>query len=293
MRNNYRFTPTAWAKLIFFRDAGDTEVAGFAITSKNDPTLITDVHLVKQKCTGATFDLDVADVDEYMNRMLNNDIPPSECCRILWHTHPGPSPIPSGVDEQNFDKVFNATDFGTMLIISQTSDIYCRTRYNIGPKFDVESNVTIDFITDFTPPLWEAWKEEYKSNVTKQTMTFNTPINHGNMHHPVDEDTFHFMDYYEKSNNHMNTIQDNQDIDEFDCFWYNGYAVCADPGDTNRWLYYDQEDDQWYEEDNENPDMLNPIDDPSELMQQMMEKWIENNNYEEIFSCPTEEDNDD
>ena len=35
-----RFSPTAWAKLLFLRDADDTEVGGFGISSANDPLLI-------------------------------------------------------------------------------------------------------------------------------------------------------------------------------------------------------------------------------------------------------------
>ena len=31
-----RFSPYAWAKLLYLRDAGDTEIGGFAITSPDD-----------------------------------------------------------------------------------------------------------------------------------------------------------------------------------------------------------------------------------------------------------------
>ena len=40
-----RFTPTAWAKLLFLRDYGDTEVAGFGIAETDDLLLVTDIAL--------------------------------------------------------------------------------------------------------------------------------------------------------------------------------------------------------------------------------------------------------
>ena len=47
-----RFSPLAWAKLLFLRDFGDTEVGGFGIASDNDLLLIEDVQLVGQQCYG-------------------------------------------------------------------------------------------------------------------------------------------------------------------------------------------------------------------------------------------------
>ena len=46
-----RFTPYAWARLLFLRDAGPTEVGGFGISSPGDHLLIEDVRLVRQRCT--------------------------------------------------------------------------------------------------------------------------------------------------------------------------------------------------------------------------------------------------
>ncbi len=45
-----RFTPWAWAKLLYLRDSGPTEVGGFGVTETSDRSLITDVCLVKQLC---------------------------------------------------------------------------------------------------------------------------------------------------------------------------------------------------------------------------------------------------
>ena len=49
-----RFSPYAWAKLFFLRDAGETEVGGFAITPADDLLLVEDFALVKQQCSPVT-----------------------------------------------------------------------------------------------------------------------------------------------------------------------------------------------------------------------------------------------
>ena len=49
-----RFTPYAWAKLVYLRDLGPTEVGGFGISAADDLFLIEDVQLVRQTCTVVT-----------------------------------------------------------------------------------------------------------------------------------------------------------------------------------------------------------------------------------------------
>ena len=51
-------TPTAWAKLLFWRDLGTTEIGGFGISAAKDPLLIEDVRLVKQICSAVTVRFD-------------------------------------------------------------------------------------------------------------------------------------------------------------------------------------------------------------------------------------------
>ena len=49
-----RFTPTAWSKLLFLRDRGETEIGGFGLSAADDLSLITDIRLVEQDCTPVT-----------------------------------------------------------------------------------------------------------------------------------------------------------------------------------------------------------------------------------------------
>ena len=58
-----RFSPTAWAKLLFLRDLGPTEVGGFGISAADDCLRIEDVQLVRQSCTSVTVHFDDADAD--------------------------------------------------------------------------------------------------------------------------------------------------------------------------------------------------------------------------------------
>src|SRR5690349_11203509 len=53
-----RFTPTAWAKLLFLRDRGPTEVGGFGITDRDDLLLVTDLKLVRQDCSSISVAFD-------------------------------------------------------------------------------------------------------------------------------------------------------------------------------------------------------------------------------------------
>ena len=52
-----KFTANSWAKLLYLRDYGDTEVGGFGICP-NHPLLVEDIKLVKQDCTFATVAFD-------------------------------------------------------------------------------------------------------------------------------------------------------------------------------------------------------------------------------------------
>ena len=49
-----RFSPTAWAKLLFFRDRGETEISGFGVTEPDDLLYVTDFITIKQEATIAS-----------------------------------------------------------------------------------------------------------------------------------------------------------------------------------------------------------------------------------------------
>ncbi len=62
-----RFTPTAWAKLLYFRDCQDTEVGGFGVTSADDLLLVEEFVTVKQDVSAASVCFDDAAVADFFD----------------------------------------------------------------------------------------------------------------------------------------------------------------------------------------------------------------------------------
>src|SRR5688500_18673516 len=62
-----RLTPTAWAKLLHLRDAGPTEIGGFGVSAENDPLLVEDVALVRQRCDWGTVHFDDGAVADFFD----------------------------------------------------------------------------------------------------------------------------------------------------------------------------------------------------------------------------------
>lgn len=163
-----RISPFAFAKMVFWRDCGNTEVAAYATTETNDPLLITDFRLIKQQCSSVTFDLDIKDLAEDVERTLDDGLCPWMTHNILCHSHPGNSPDPSGTDETNFAKAFSHPDWAVMLIIAKNNSMYCRLKLNTGPGVEKLLKVQVDFSQDFMASDRTKWKTEYELKVTKQ-----------------------------------------------------------------------------------------------------------------------------
>ncbi len=160
-----RFSPTAWAKLLFLRDAGDTEIGGFGVTPADDLLFVEDVQLVAQCCTWASVEFDDEAVADFFDAEVDAGRRPEQFGRIWVHTHPGDSPQPSGTDEATFARVFGRSDWALMFIVARGGQCYARLRYNVGPGSDVELPVEVDYSRPFEGSNAEAWHEEYLANV--------------------------------------------------------------------------------------------------------------------------------
>jgi hypothetical protein len=160
-----RFSPTAWAKLLFLRDAGKSEVCGFGITTEGDLLFVEDVVLVHQLCTWVSAELDDDAVADYFDNQVDLGRRPEQFARIFLHTHPGDSPKPSNTDEDTFHRVFGNVEWAVMFIVARGGECYARLRYNVGPGLDVELPVEVDYGEPFTATDWDAWQEEYELNV--------------------------------------------------------------------------------------------------------------------------------
>lgn len=286
-----KFTPYAWSKLLWMRDRGPTEVAGYGVTGTENPLLVTDFILIKQECTAVTFDLDPEDGVEYAEKMTDRGIPPWACQNILIHTHPGDSPSPSGVDEINFAKAFTHPHWAIMFIIAEGGKCSCRLKINVGPGITKELNVSVDWSKPFEGADFEQWDVEYMSKVEELTFSYNTPATQvaGNMSSKL-------LGKYD-SVSEFNNIQDplwyaedadewlklselendiiNDDID-FECHWdINGEVAFWDT-EESLWYTYDPIEQQWYKEEigrNENNTKMNAIVRPDKEWTDKVVEW--------------------
>jgi hypothetical protein len=155
------FTPTAWAKLVYLRDVGQTEVGGFGISSSSDPLLIEDLQLVRQECDWASVLFDDEAVADYFDSQVDAGRQPEEFGRIWIHTHPGNSAQPSATDEETFLRVFGTNPWAVMFILAQGGASYARLRFNVGPGGEQVIPVEVDYRQEFSGSDPLAWQEEY------------------------------------------------------------------------------------------------------------------------------------
>ena len=160
-----RFSPTAWAKLLFIRDAGDTEVGGFGISAADDLLLVEAFQLVRQVCDVASVSFDDASVADFFDRQVDIGIMPCRAGRIWVHTHPGSCPHPSSVDEETFARVFGRADWAVMFIIARGGQTFARLQFNVGPRGSIDLPVEVDYSRPFQGTDQAAWREEYLANV--------------------------------------------------------------------------------------------------------------------------------
>ena len=164
-RPSLRFSPTAWAKLLFLRDYGATEVGGFGITAQDDLLLVEDVRLVKQSCTWAHVAFDDTAVADFFDEQVDAGRPPEQFARIWIHTHPGDCPQPTMTDEDTFLRVFGRAEWALMFILAQGGQTFARLRYNVGPGASLNLPVQIDYTRPFEGCDLADWKQQYLANV--------------------------------------------------------------------------------------------------------------------------------
>ncbi|WP_417393192.1 hypothetical protein [Gimesia sp.] len=159
-RRPLRFSPYAWAKLIYLRDRGPTEVGGFGITEAADPRFVTDIVLVKQTCTDVTVAFDDAAVADFFDDQIDAGRHPENFGRIWIHTHPGFSARPSQVDVETFARVFGNCDWAVMFILARNGATYAELKRTGKPQAE-KLSVGIDFKPEFAASDQSAWEAEY------------------------------------------------------------------------------------------------------------------------------------
>lgn len=157
-----RLTPYAWAKLLFLRDIGPTEVGAFAQSDPNDLLLIQEIHLIKQQSTAVTVSFQDAAVADYFDAMVDRGLSPEVSGRIWVHTHPGDSAEPSYTDEATFSRCFGPSDWAVMFILARGGQTYARLRFRAGPGGDILLPVEVCYQQHFPGSTPSAWYEEYQ-----------------------------------------------------------------------------------------------------------------------------------
>ncbi len=160
-----RFSPTAWAKLLFFRDHGENEIGGFGITAPDDLLRIEEFVTVKQKVTVASVSFDDQAVADFFEAQVDAGRKPEQFARVWLHTHPGDSPQPSGLDEETFHGVFGRCQWAVLFILARSGNTYARLRFNVGPGGETLIPVEVDYGCPFGPSAFEAWEREYEANI--------------------------------------------------------------------------------------------------------------------------------
>ena len=165
-----RFSPTAWAKLLYLRDYGPTEVGGFAIAAKEDLLRVEDLQLVEQHCSAVSVAFDNLSVAEFFDRQVDRGLAPQQFARIWVHTHPGSSAEPSSTDEDTFARVFGKADWSLMFILAKHGQTTARLQFSAGPGGQLALPVMVDYSRSFAASDQAAWKQEYLNNVHASAM---------------------------------------------------------------------------------------------------------------------------
>ena len=160
-----RFSPTAWAKCVFFCDCGETEISGFGISEPDNLLCVIDFQTIRQDATVASISLDDQAIADHFDSQVDVGRKPEQFFRLWLHTHPGCSAIPSSVDEETFARVFGQCDWAVMCVLAQQGKTYARLRFNVGPGGNVVIPVCVDYSLPFGQSDHENWDAEYKANI--------------------------------------------------------------------------------------------------------------------------------
>jgi proteasome lid subunit RPN8/RPN11 len=160
-----RFSPTAWAKLLYLRDQSEDEVGGFGISAADDLLYVQDFVTVSQEVSPVSVKFDDEAVGKFFDEQVDLGRKPEQFARVWLHTHPGDSPEPSSTDEATFKRVFGSCQWAIMAIVARDSSTYARLSFNIGPGGQILIPTEVDYSRDFGPSDHPRWDAEYAAHV--------------------------------------------------------------------------------------------------------------------------------
>lgn len=170
-RRRLRFSPYAWAKLLYLRDAGPTEVGGFGIGSAEAPLCIQDVVLLPQTCSVISVLFEETAIADYFEDQVDLGLRPEQFARVWLHTHPGECAEPSLVDVRTFARVFGHCDWAVMGIIARGGAVHAEfARSGKEPQL---LPVELDWQQPFSASNHPAWQAEYDRCITPDLASTN------------------------------------------------------------------------------------------------------------------------
>ena len=153
-----RFSPTAWAKLLYLRDLGDTEVGGFGITRGRRSALRRGRRACAAGMHGASVAFDDQAVADFFDRQVDMGRRPEQLSGAVGPHPSGQLPRASMTDEETFARVFGRTDWAVMFILARQGQSYARLRFHVGPGGDVDLPVRVDYTRPFAASDHAAWQ---------------------------------------------------------------------------------------------------------------------------------------
>lgn len=171
-----RFSPTAWAKLRYLRDYGDTEIGGFGLSAADDLLMVEDFLPVRQRCTVVSVVFDDGAVADLYDELVDRGVAPERFGRIWVHTHPGRCPLPSAVDEATFARVFGRADWAVMAILARSDATYARLAFRAGPGGALELPVAVEFGKTFAGAEPAAWEQLYCRTVQAELSSASSTV---------------------------------------------------------------------------------------------------------------------
>jgi len=160
-----RFSPVAWAKLLYFRDKSDNEVGGFGITGPDDLLFVKEFVTVRQEVTPVSVKFDDESVADFFDAQVDLGRKPEQFARLWLHSHPGQCHEPSTIDEETFERVFGNCQWAVLFIVAQDNKTYAKLSFNVGPGGCMLIPAEVDYSREFGPSEHELWDAEYTTNV--------------------------------------------------------------------------------------------------------------------------------
>ena len=165
-----RFSPTAWAKLLFFRDHSSNEIGGFGISDSDDLLYIREFVTIKQEVSIVSVRFQDDAIADFFDDQVTLGRKPEQFARCWLHTHPEGISTPSQTDEETFERVFGNCQWAAMFILSQDNQAYARISFNIGPGGQLIIPVQVDYSKPFEAADIAAWEQEFKRNILTHSM---------------------------------------------------------------------------------------------------------------------------